>query len=112
MLSVDALDDCAEKMRMLAAAGMVLEEAPMKSENFIRNAFSVSGTVKCRVHFQPLAKVSSAEALERTVSTLLSASGVEEAVVLVDVAVVVGVDVAVEVDEDIAIGEKVSVLDA
>ena len=83
-LSSTAFEDCGEKMRMLLATGMVLEEPLIvKSENFIRKASSVSGTVRCMTHSKPCKKVSSAVAVLCTVSTLVTASGVEDAVELV-----------------------------
>ena len=69
---------------MLLAAGMVLEDTLMvKSENFMRKASSLSGTVRCMTHTKPCKKVSSAVAVPCTVSTLVTASGVVEAVDLV-----------------------------
>ena len=86
LLSAVAFEDCGEKMRMLDAAGIELEPLiDMKSENFMRNAFSVVGTVKCNVHSQPLANVLSAVAFAFTAVTLLSASGVDVGGVAVEV---------------------------
>ena len=79
---------------MLFAAGIVPEGEPVKSENFMRKASSVSGTVRCMTHLNPCKNVSSAVAVPCTVSTLVTASGVVDAVEAVTK--VMSDDVAVE----------------
>lgn len=78
---VDAFDDCPVHTRMLFIAGIVLDEEPLvKSLNFSAKYVSLSGTVRCKTHSQPLTKLPSAIALLRTVSTPVCASGVVDAV--------------------------------
>src|SRR3989338_6655984 len=81
-------------MRTLLAVGIVPEGEPVKSENFMRKASSLSGTVRCMTHVNPCKKVSSAVAVPCTVSTLVTASGVVDAVEAVTK--VMSEDVAVE----------------
>ena len=81
-------------MRTLLAVGIVPEGEPVKSENFMRKASSVSGTVRCMTHLNPCKKVSSAVAVPCTVSVPVTESGVVEAVEAVTK--VMSADVAVE----------------
>ncbi len=76
---VDALEPCAVEMRTLFAVAKVVEGVPTIAQlvNWIRKAFSLSGTVKWMTHFQPFSYVPSATAEESMVSIELTASGVE-----------------------------------
>jgi len=80
-------------MLPLAGKVTVLEPTMVQSLKRMRNAFSLSGTVKCKTHSHPFWKVLSAMPLVLIASMLVTASGVE-----VDVDVVTKVWSALVVD--------------